>query len=77
MYNDISYNHNSCMTIRVLPYIFNICYLIDLTLPENLYVKRNYDDLNHLNISTRVTAPVYYFTIVLYKKTAVKYVKAQ
>ena len=63
------------MTIRVLPYIFNICYRIDLKLPENWYAKRNYDDLNYLNISARVTTPVYYFTTVLYEKTAVKCVK--
>ena len=34
-----------------------------------------YDELNYLHVSARVTAPDYNFTIVLFKKTAVKCVK--
>ena len=33
--------------------------------------------LNYLHIYTRVSVPVYYFTIVLYRKTEVKPVKAR
>ena len=43
----------------------------------NWYDKRKYNALNYLHISGRVIAPVYYFTIVLFGKTAVKWVKAQ
>ena len=70
-------NHNSC---TFLPYNFNnlLWYL-----PETFWHKRNwharrkYYALNYLQISAWVTASVYYFTIVLYGKTAVKRVKAQ
>ena len=58
------------MTKHILPYNFNI--------PEtysqkwNWHAGRKYSALNYLQISARVTAPVYYLTIVMYWKTAVK-----
>ena len=62
-------NHNSCNTKHILPYNFNILrYLPEIYCGKwNWYVGRKYNSaLNYLQILARVTAPVYYFTIVLY-----------
>ena len=63
------------MTKHNLSYKFNMCYHIYLKLTEINGIgmpEASNNALNDLNISARVTAPVYYFTIVLFGKTAVK-----
>ena len=69
------------MSDHILPYNFNICYRIylkvteinGLGIPDSIIMHFK----NSPHISARGTAPVYYFTIVLYEKTAVKIVKVQ
>ena len=69
------------MSEHILPYNFNIWYRIylkvieikTLGMPDAIIMHFK----NSLHISARGTAPVHYFTIVSYEKTAVKWVKVQ
>ena len=64
-------SHNSCITTHILPYNFIICYgnYLKLTDVIGIGMQDANNASNFLQISARVTDPVYHFIIVLYGKT--------